>query len=251
MTHSSGFLPRFQKAAFPLIMAGLAFLCFIAVYTLVVTYPISPFYLRGLWFGIPTICFVIIAVLVYQGLIKTSTSMLLTIIMTILSLFLSIGGLVSLAIESDSSHITDVSKYERVLSRLDDGNNAALALFPNAIPEQAEDAQLLYHPAFMQGGALLCLTFQTEQEVIQNYQAMLSRRAIRIGDPTHLYTEETGITESALSVLADQKRGLPKDFTLYFTYCQPSQPNNWNHGTSAFVATSESERVILFYYESW
>lgn len=242
---------RLQKILFPLIMSILSLLSFIFVYILLITVPISPFYLRGLLFGIPTLCFAIITVLASKSVIQTATATLLTISMIILSLFASIGGLVCLAIEADSRQTSDVKTYERALSRLKGSYNPALSIFPETIPTQAEEVQFQYHPAAFQGGELLCLKYQVSQSVIKHYQTMLTRKAIRVYVASQVKIEETGVSASSLLLLDYETKGLPRDLVLYFTYSQPLQPSNWNHGTTAFVAMSQVRSELLFYYESW
>lgn len=162
----------------------------------------------------------------------------------LLLLFLGASRLPSLAVETDSS---DITEYERILAKLGHPQTLGTGFFPASIPAGAEGAQMHY---FSSISTTLCLKYSLDRDALSEQIARFSEAATWIGSPAGLETAQTGILESMLLVL-DYEEALPRDLTLYLMVSRPYREGDWNHGTLGLCAISEERGEILFLYEDW
>jgi len=201
---------------------------------------IQQYYWEGLLFALPFVCFGIVTFLTVSGNLKKVTSTAITLILITVLGFTSIVKLVSIAFET-SMEITDISKYERVLSFTGDPNDPLTNFFPEKIPDDARNIEFSYIPAFMH----LSLRFETDKASIEKYSNKFSNKAIWIGKPDGSEAEKYGV----ISVF--DYKDLPSDLTIYVIYSRPYHPNDWNHGARSLIAISKQKNEILFLADSW
>ena len=240
----------FFKAPFPISMVIVFFICFIALYILVVSSPVEPFYLGGLLFGLPVLCFALIAALTVTGNLGKLAANVMSALMIVPCILFSGGYLFYLSMEAATTETTDIQYYQRALHAVGHPNIPGTSQFPGQIPEGVQDVRFSYHPAMLQGGEELHLKLTLEPHQVTQYKAQLSELARWVGSPMKCETEQTGIYESSLYVF-DYERELPGDLTLYLMYSKPYRQNDWNHGQLGLAAISEENNEVLFFYESW
>lgn len=239
----------FKKALFPAIMTTISFVLFIVVYLLVTMRSINPYYLEGLIFGLPFILFGLITFFTARGQLKNVTSILITVILIIVMGIGSFLTFIFISIDAATTETRDIGKYERVLKLKNYPKNFLIENFPNEIPNNGENISFGYNPAFLQGGEILGLRFQTDSNSIDNYTNEFSKKAKWIGKSGDVEVQENGIFLNSFEFLGYEY--LPKDFKIYVIYSKAYKPGDWNHGEFSLVAINKQKDEIIFLMEDW
>jgi hypothetical protein len=226
------------------------FICFVALYRLVITRPVAPFYLKGLWFGLPVLCFAAIVALAITGNLGDFAANIISALIIAPCILFSVGYLSYLSVEAATTEITNIQYYNRTLHAVGYPNIPGTSHFPGQIPKDAQNIQFSYHQAMAQGGEELHLKFTVDADQMNQYKAQFLKKASWIGFPRNCETEETGIHESFLYVF-DYEKELPRDLTLYLMYSKPYRQNDWNHGKLGLAAISEENNEVFFLFEDW
>lgn len=100
----------------PVIMTAISFVAFIPIYLLLTVYSVIPQYFKGLIFLVPTVTFLIITVLNKKNILKYSASITVIIALTIIYILIAFPILMIFGFEEATTIVTDISRYERVLS---------------------------------------------------------------------------------------------------------------------------------------
>lgn len=239
------------RAIFPATITGMAFVCFLAVNWFLMQTSVEPVYEKGLPFAVPFLCLGAVTLLTALGYLRTAPAVGITIL---LAFFLAAGSicyLFWLSLEAATITTTDPGRYEKALSVLHASTRPGLEQFPEAIPQEAENAQFLYHPAMLQGGELICLQFQADSEAIEDYGRKFAKQSRWSGAPAQCESVPGDLLQRRIQVFDGGKQNRTAGWTLYLFYGQPSRPADWNHGEVGFAAVHEEENKILFCYEDW
>ncbi|MGE4213638.1 MAG: hypothetical protein AB7E42_02520 [Anaerotignaceae bacterium] len=239
----------FKKALLSAVMTIISFVLFIGVYLLVTVKSIEPYYLEGLLFAIPFVCFGIITFFTVIEKLKTVTSFVITCILIIVLGFASVLAFCFMAFDAATTVTTDIGKYERVLKLTGYPNNALIKCFPDKIPSNAKNIIFSYNPAVLQGGENFDLKFETDSDSIKNYIDEFSQQAKWIGKSIDSEAEKNGIISSAFTTVG--YTNLPEDFTIYLIDSKPYYTDDWNHGELSVAAISEQRNEIIFLAEDW
>lgn len=121
--------------------------------------------------------------------------------------------------------------------------------FPDKIPNNTENIKFSYNPAFLQGGEVFVLKFETDLDAIKSYSDLFSPKAKWIGKPSDSLAKTNGIFLGEFNRIGYTK--LPEDFTVYLFASKPSKPHDWNHGELSLVAISEQRGEIIFLADKW
>lgn len=242
---------RLLKALFPGITTIIFFVLFTWVYWAVTNTAVKQYYFEGLLFAVPFVCFGIITCVSLTEKFRTSALSVITATLIVVFGLSMTGGYWIIAIDAAAAVTTDTEKYERVLTLQGYPNDPLTRCFPDKIPENAENIEFLYHPAFVQGGERLALMFQTDSDSIKSYMDRISRGAKWVGKTSDNEAERHGIFNGRLSVLSYTSPGLPEDFVIYIIDSEPYRSNDWNHGERSLIAISEQKKEILFLADNW
>jgi hypothetical protein len=238
-----------KKAPFPTIMTIVSFMLFIMVYVLLTVAFIEPNYYLGLIFAVPFICFGIIAVLTAIEEMNNINSIVITVLLTVVLGFAAFVAFVTIFISAATTETTDINRYHKVLKLNGYPNNQLIQYFPNKIPSSDENIKFSYNPAFLQGGEVFALRFETDSDAIKSYSDLFSPKAKWIGIPSDSLAKTNGIFLGEFNRVGYTK--LPDDFTIYLFGSKPYKPNDWNHGELSLVAISEQRKEIIFLADKW
>ncbi|WP_312280473.1 hypothetical protein [Oscillibacter sp.] len=171
------------------------------------------------------------------------------IVVTIILLFLSLVLLFHATTDTLDPSTENPADYPSVLQSLNDPGTSALALFPDEIPESAEEMYFAYDSDM--GGTSLCLKYQTDLDSVQAYQRTAAQRAVWSGSPTQTDAKSMGVYAESLAIFDYAENGFPSDFTVYVIYQKPYMENSWNHGEISLVGVSADSAEVLFVFEDW
>lgn len=238
-----------RNAIFPAIMTIISFLLFIGVYLYVTITAIEPYYLVGLVFAIPFICFGVVTYFTGIGQLKAVNSIIITIFLIIVLSIAMFIAFIFISIDAATTETTDIAKYERVMKHRGYPENLLISHFPEKIPDNARNIVFRYNPAFGMGGENFNLKFETDSESINNYIHHFSQVAKWIGKADASEAEENGILSGIFSGIGYEE--LPEDFTIYLIDSRSDGPVKWNHGMLSLVAISKEKNEIIFIAENW
>jgi len=207
-----------RDAKFSAIITIISFVLFIGVYLFVTIKAVEPYYLEGLIFAIPFICFGVVAYFTGNGKLKAKNSVIITILLIITLSIAMFFGFVFIAMDAATTETTDIAKYERVLKLNGYPENSLISHFPEKIPDNGENIVFKYRPAFMMGSESYNLKFQTDSDSINRYIHHFSQVA-----------KWTGKMDDSKS----------------------EGPVKWNHGMLSLVAISKERNEIIFVAEDW
>lgn len=239
----------FRMALFPTIMAIISFILFLVAYLFVTVKAIKPYYLMGLIFGVPFICFSIVAYFATKGKLINAISYIITILLIVVSVFIMFVTFTFISIDAATTEITDIEMYERVLKVKNYPENSLIDYFPEKIPDNAENIAFRYNPAFVQGGENFDLKFKIDSDSINSYIREFSQQAKWIGKLNDSEAENNGVAFASFHALGYDE--LPKDFTIYLIGSSPYKSMDWNHGQLSLVAISKIRNEIIFLAEDW
>jgi len=237
----------FNKVAFPLIMAVLAFICFVFVYWMSTVRSINPRYFVTLLFAIPSLIFCILTIFAWKGSSVSVINVLTAILVPVLA-FSGFMGLMFMSFD-EQTFTTDIAKYERVFRlRSNKLNKVIIEDFPKKIPETAGDVHFYYdYSAWLDFSETFVLRFTESSEIIDEYVAKFSGKCqSHQGADSWNGDRSSGdnaggryVGYETLYTGGIKVGGLPSDFTVYVIYETQSQRN--------FVSISTEKNQIIFF----
>ncbi|WP_312637396.1 hypothetical protein [Oscillibacter sp.] len=171
------------------------------------------------------------------------------VVVTIILLCLSLVFLFHAATDALDPSTEDPEDYPSVLQSLQYPGTSALALFPDEIPESADEVYFAYDSDM--GGTSLFLKYQTDIDSVQAYQRTATQRSVWSGSPAQADANSMGVYAESLAVFDYAENGIPSDLTVYVIYQNPYKENNWNHGEISLVGVSADSSEVLFVFEDW
>lgn len=238
-----------KKAPFPAAMTMISFVLFVIVYTLLTAGSLEPYYLTGLIFSIPFLCFGAITYITATNRLNILASSIITGALTLLLGIAMFFVLILFGIDTATTVTTDPGKYEKALKITGYPNSPLTRYFPDELPEHADHISFYYNPAFLQGQENLSLKFESDPASLQDYLNLFSPDTIWSGKPSDRAGEDYGIYPGTFSVAGYEE--LPDDFTVYLTYSKSYKPNDWNHGALSLIAVSLEKSEIIFLSQDW
>ena len=214
----------------PLVLAVLALLCFCAAFLILTYGVIKPLYDRILLLLLPTLIFLIIAYMGWEGTFTAKASTIITVFTAVVSLLGSIIFGVMLIFETAATSVTDPAYYVRIVQQLQ--GRPGLEYFPDTLPD---NAKLYYTPQFLQGGEVFEVSLSMEEPDLRALCDTLEDAAQWYGDKNGYLK----LTYHRLSSMKDSD-------TIYVLYQKGD-----NHGEEAYVLVSPSDRKVTFYYSHW
>lgn len=237
-----------KQGLFPAILAIASLGLGLAAYFFVTKASIRPYYMAGLFYGVPFLGFLLVTLLAAKGRIKKAVLPLCIFLIVLFSVvMLALTFLISL--HAATTPITDVRYYERTLALSHYPDNLAQRHFPPHIPEDASDVSFRFTQALAQGGKDLALRFRASPQDIEDYAEVFAHKASWVGALDAPDANDHGVFDGTLPLSDDAAP--PADTTVYVLFSQPDQPDNWNHGIRCMVAISRQQNEILFLASDW
>ena len=191
---------------------------------------------------------------------KTTAKKVVHVIAVLLCLlWIGYWGLFTLVIEmfiSAGTPVTDVGKYNAVVSRFDEN---LVSHFPRPIPSDAREVRFSFLPGFLQGGAHIQLRYSTSPDKIVGLYDRFSAirtKSVFGGDKTdHINSEEKTLTTYFYRSGSSDDR-FPDDYEIMIldkipTKGEREQFGYWNHGQCHGVAISKKRNEIVYWAEEW
>ena len=221
-----------KYAGFPLVMAILAFLCFLFIAFFMST-AVQPLWGRIIVLLIPALVLGGTGFLALKGLFDSKITFELTVILSVIFLLVSICYTFILSIWTATTDTEDVKYYSRAFAQIKDGNGVK-GVFPQIIPADARDISFHYNPAFLQGGEEFRLSYTVTEEKISEWTALFEDAAEWIGSNAEWHRiNNWGFSD------ADSIR-----YHLYWD-------GGFNHGEMSYALIDPSSCRITFCYEDW
>lgn len=230
-----------KRAIFPLIMAGISLLVFAIAYYSVTVGVVKPYYGAGLVFLLPFCGFLVIAAVMAHTK-EVTAGIYATVSMTILSAMVVLFAGVCFSLHAATTTVTDTECYARAHGVI---NESLAEPFPNAIPENATEVEMLYIPRFMQGAEELRLRFKADDELFAQYTEQLAAKAIWHGAVQDLDEQKYGMSSYSPEAISGD------DAEFYLFAAVPEQAQNWNHGKRAYVIALHDSNTLLFSAAEW
>ncbi len=233
---------------FPGIVAIVALICFALVYYVIIEGTLLPLYI-GLIFIIPFLVFAVIAVLAYTGHIPPMASHITTaILIPVLAVASAVIFTVILFVAA-TMECTDPAYYEKVYDMYE-----IYSVFPEEIPEDAEDVEFVYYPSFLQGSGKIYLKYSDDASDIEAIGEKLAEDAVWWGDfgefsewkdrPSYFgeydFLHEASLSDDTVMYLMEFGNAYDPDEGGY---------EWWNHGTYTVVAITPDSEII--YKSTW
>lgn len=135
--------------------------------------------------------------------------------------------------------ITDIDKYPKIISRWKKSAPEIVAHFPNEIPSEASDVYFYFSPCFLQADGHIELMFKTQTDTIDTYHKKfkeIATQSYKGGHHHPIYTYKN---------IDEKSFGLPEDFEIMFF--QPDPENTPEHKPEYGVVISKKENIIIFW----
>lgn len=216
---------------FPLTAAGISFAIFVFA-GIFVALAVEPQYLFLLPLLLPTAIFLLIALAKHRRAIRDSTAMVATFILLLLLIPAWFFYSLYLMMIQSTKLTDDVRYYSRAFDTIDYRDEIG-RVFPEEIPEDAEDVEFTYIPGFLQGGEELRLSYKTDS--IDEWANRLSS-SVEWSGSVGEYEKLTG--SSMFTADADDR--------MYLLFNE-----GYNHGKQCYATIDERMSRVSFYYCHW
>lgn len=216
---------------------------------------LHPPYYIGLVFLIPVILFAVLAVVAYKHSNLAIAANVITIVLTIVFAVLALYFSFYVAFCDPSYPWEDPQYYTRVYNTYSDDSVVA-EIFPERIPDGAENVRFHYHGAFLQGGGEFSLAYRDDPARLEPIMAELEETAVWYGAFSELYDwDERPSYFDGESFCGTY--GIPDDSTVYLIdYNNPYDEDEdgyswWNHGQYVIAALSGKSGEVVYCHCYW
>ena len=220
-----------KHAIFPIVMSGLAFLCFLFIVFCMSTY-VQPLWGKTMVLLLPSLILALVAILAFKGKLDSRKTKNLTAVLSVLLVVTSFVYTLVLSVETSIVETTDVKFYERACKVVGD-EEGVTGIFPEKIPADAENIVFRYFPGFLQGAEYFELSYNTTAKVLSDWELFLENKAQWIGSNVQWHEENNFFFSGEDSVR----------YQLYWE-------GDWNHNEQSYVLIDQLNNRITFYYEN-
>lgn len=246
---------KYSQFVFPAICAAFSAVMFAMLYWLIIVSTVTPPYFAGLLLLVPVIVFSALAVTAYRS--KSSTVAVNTVTAVLIPVFavLSVILFIYVGFSEAVEPCDDPRYYTRVYNTYGDGSLVA-EVFPERIPDGAENVRFHYHGAFLQGGGEFSLAYGDDPASLEPVMAELEEKAVwhgglsELGEwedrPSYLRTDSSwgifDIHDDATVYLIDYRNPYGEDEDGY---------DWWNHGEYIIASVSKESGEVLYRHCYW
>ena len=221
-----------KYAIFPIVMAGLAFLCFLFLaFNMACT--VQPLWNKTMVLILPSMILSVVAVFALKGKLDRRKTESVTLVLSIVLVIASFVYTIFLSVLTATTVTTDVKFYTRAYAQIEDEDGVE-GIFPDSVPEDAEDVAFRYNPQFLQGGEWFELSYATTAEVLSDWTSFPEDKAEWIGSNEEWHQMNSWGSHDV-------------DSTRYHLYWD----GGFNHGEMSYVLIDLSNNRITFHYEDW
>ena len=219
-----------KHAVFPIIMAGLAFLCFLFIaFNMAIS--VQPLWGKTMVLILPSLVLAFVGFLAFKGKLDARKTENLTVGLSIILVIAAFVYTIFLSVLMATTETTNVRYYTNAYKQIDH-KDSVKGIFPKKLPDDAEAVSFRYHPQFLQGGELFELSYSTTADRLSDWADHLADKAEWIGSNEEWYQTHWGYGyEEAIR------------YQLYW--------EDGNHGETAYVLIDLTQNRITFFYEDW
>ncbi len=221
-----------EWSVLPFLMAAFALICFLLVFAMMMSM-VEPPVARTMVLLLPALILVGFGVLANLLHFPLGVIWIVTILLTAVLGVWGFRETVFVVLEAFTTTTTDIRYYERAYDSIDHEEYLE-GVFPEEIPENAENVEFYYCPQFLQGGEVFELSFTTDEESLAAWDEFLREHAEWSGPDTEW---------SELNDYGSGKEGV----TRYHLYWD----GGYNHGEIGYVQIDLVRFQIRFYHSHW
>ncbi len=221
-----------KHAIYPIIMSICALFCFIAI-AIWFSQAVQPPWGGIMLLIMPALLLGILAFFAAKGKLTALAIWIWTTVLAVVLFLASALYVPVLTVWTATTTTTDIGYYHRAYAQIGEVDGVK-AVFPRAIPADAEDISFTYSPPFLQGGEVFELSYTTTTEKLVEWAERLTGESEWIGSNQAWHTEHNWFLSDA-------------DATRY----QLLWDGGYNHGEICYVLIDENAGRITFYYSRW
>ena len=221
-----------EWALLPFLMAAFALICFLLVFAMMMSM-VEPPAARTMVLLLPAL--ILAGFGVAANLLHFPLGVIwgVTILLTVVLGIWGARETLFIGIEAATTETTDIRYYGRAYNAIDHEEYLD-GIFPEEIPEYAENVEFRYHPQFLQGGEVFELSFTTDEDSLAAWDGFLREHAEWSGPDTEwCELNDYGRSEEGV--------------TRYHLYWD----GGCNHGEIGYVRIDPVRFQIRFYYSHW
>lgn len=222
-----------EWSVLPFLMAVFALICFLLVFAMMMSMVEPPPVARTMVLLFPALILMGFGVLANLLHFPLGVIWIVTILLTAVLGVWGFRETVFVVVEAFATETTDVRYYGRAYDDIDH-EEYLKGIFPEEIPENAENVDFYYCPQFLQGGEVFELSFTTDKESLDAWDEFLREHAEWSGPD---------IEWCELNNYGRREEGI----TRYHLYWD----GGYNHGEIGYVQIDPSVGRIRFYYSHW
>jgi hypothetical protein len=160
---------------------------------------------------------------------------------------------------SAASEVTNVGRYDEILSNYWKPNEELVQHFPHPIPSDVKDVRFSFAPAFLQGGAHIQLRYAAPPAAISElHERFVGKKTASFtgGDTNVHMNTEVGMPTTFFYTGESGNGRFPDDYEIMiFDKVLEREDRSpgfyWNHGKSHGVAISKKRNEIIYWAELW
>lgn len=219
-----------KHAIFPIIMSGLAFLCFLFIaFNMAIS--VQPLWGKTMVLLLPSLILALVGSLAFKGKLNVRKTENLTVGLSIILVMASFVYTLFLSMCMATTETTDVKYYANAYRQIKH-EESVNGIFPEKVPDDAENVDFRYHPQFLQGGEVFELSYSTTANILSDWIAFLSDKVEWIGTNEEWYQTHWDYGD--------------EEAVRYQLYWEDG-----NHGKTAYVLVDLPSNRITFFYEDW
>lgn len=239
---------------FPAVCAAVSFILFLFSFYVIYNGSVLPISV-GFVFIVPAFIFAIIAILGYSGHIPRIASNIVTGVLIPVLIVASLIAFLILIFISATTNTENPELYGRVYDMYYSEDSVYMQVFPEKIPDSADNVEFIYHPQFMQGAGKVYLRYSDADDIEKRVHELESE-ALWYGDKDSLSEWADAPSYIGGYDMLHDADGT-EEYTIYLLNVENSyEPHEdayawWNHGTYTVVAISDNKDDIIYKWAWW
>lgn len=197
--------------------------------------------------SLPFLCYLILIIITNKSIeskcLKKITSGFSIFLALIIIPYYFIASFVFISIEMDHP-IKNIRYYHDYIN-----SEYLLNVFPEEVPKNVKNIQLIYSPGVLQASTVLALYYVDSNLNIEDFDNKFSEKAEWVGYKNH-YTEKSGLLAGISSATPIEYQD-EKNFKIYLIEGSCDDSGYCNHGKFLLVAVNEKTKEVLYKSEDW
>lgn len=201
---------------------------------------------------LPTLLFILNAILIYKFNNSKKIVMTFHILSIILTCVLLIYYFIAMFIIALIQAVNDVSNpifYRHYVS-----GTQLTKVFPKKIPENVTDVEFHYNPPLFQGGMIHYLYYVDKNMTSDKFDKKYKSKAVWVGHKNE-YNENKGLLSGDLLMPSEgsyyERQEHESDFIIYLIKGRCDDSGYCNHGEFLYAAFNDKTKEVIYRAEQW